>query len=148
MGLVFRSVGYQGVALPDVPFDDRWGVIANQNGRVLDPETSEPIAGEYTAGWIKRGPSGVIGTNKPDAVETVECMLADVSQSFMLTPSHPEVTAAEQYIRERQPLYVSFDDWRRLDALEVAQGQATGRPRVKFTRVEEMYKALGREIAA
>ncbi len=148
VGLVFRSVGYQGVPLSDVPFDDRWGVIVNQTGRVLDPATSEPIAGEYTAGWIKRGPSGVIGTNKPDAVETVECMLADVSQNFMLVPSRPEVTAAEQYIRERQPLYVSFDDWRRLDALEVAQGQAIGRPRVKFTRVEEMYKALGREVAA
>lgn len=148
VGLVFRSVGYQGVPLPDVPFDDRWGVIINQQGRVLDPTTSEPIVGEYTAGWIKRGPSGVIGTNKPDALETVQCMLADVSQGIMLTPNRPEVTAAEQRIRERQPRYVSFDDWRRLDALEVAQGQATGRPRVKFTRVEEMYKALGKDAAA
>lgn len=148
VGLVFRSVGYQGVPLPDVPFDERWGVIVNQQGRVLDPTTSEPIVGEYTAGWIKRGPSGVIGTNKPDALETVQCMLADVSQNALLAPSHPEFTAAEQCIRERQPLYMSFDDWRQLDALEVAQGEATGRPRVKFTRVEEMYKALGKDAAA
>jgi ferredoxin--NADP+ reductase len=63
--------------LPDVPFHEKWGVILNEKGRVIDPESKQPCVGQYTAGWIKRGPSGVIGTNKPDAVETVNCMLED-----------------------------------------------------------------------
>src|SRR4029434_8695603 len=70
VGLVFRSVGYRGVPLPEVPFHDKWGVILNEKGRVLDPDTTEPRRGEYTAGWIKRGATGVIGTNKVDAAET------------------------------------------------------------------------------
>ena len=69
----------QGVPLPGVPFHESWGVILNDKGRVLDPETKQPVVGEYTAGWIKRGPTGVIGTNKPDALETVECMMDDLA---------------------------------------------------------------------
>jgi ferredoxin--NADP+ reductase len=142
VGLVFRSVGYLGVPLPGVPFREDWGVILNEKGRVLDPETSAPLVGEYTSGWIKRGPSGVIGTNKPDALETVQCMLEDAGQGRVLTPTHPDPAEAEHRIRDRQPQYVSFEDWLRLDALEVEQGQGLGRPRVKFTRVEEMLEAL------
>jgi ferredoxin--NADP+ reductase len=142
VGLVFRSVGYRGVSLPDVPFDDRWGVILNQKGRVLEPATLQPMVGVYTAGWIKRGPTGVIGTNKPDALETVQCMLADVAEAAVWHPACPDPAAAEKRIRERQPAYVSYTDWQRLNALEVAKGQAAGRPRVKFTRVEEMLAAL------
>src|SRR5439155_27351357 len=74
VGLVFRSVGYRGVPVPGVPFDEKGGVILNAKGRVLDPATRQPLRGLYTAGWIKRGPSGVIGTNKPDAADTVEPM--------------------------------------------------------------------------
>jgi len=66
VGLIFRSVGYRGVPLPGVPFNERWGIIPNERGRVISPGTKTPIAGEYTAGWIKRGPSGIIGTTKPD----------------------------------------------------------------------------------
>lgn len=142
VGLVFRSVGYRGVPLPGVPFDDRWGVILNQQGRVLDPETLQPMVGAYTAGWIKRGPTGVIGTNKPDALETVQCMLEDVAKAAVLHPAYPEPAAAEKRIQERQPAYVSYADWLRLNTLEVARGKAAGRPRVKFTRVEEMLAAL------
>jgi ferredoxin/flavodoxin---NADP+ reductase len=142
VGLVFRSVGYRGVPLPGVPFDDRWGVILNQKGRVLDPETLQPVSGIYTAGWIKRGPTGVIGTNKPDALETVQCMLEDLGKEAVLHPVYAAPAAAEKRIRERQPAYVSYTDWQRLNALEVARGQAIGRPRVKITRVEEMYAAL------
>src|SRR5262245_27536498 len=79
VGLVFRSVGYRGVPLPGVPFHDSWGVILNEKGRVIDPETRQPMPGEYAAGWIKRGPTGVIGTNKPDAAETVAAMLEDAA---------------------------------------------------------------------
>ena len=143
VGLVFRSVGYQGVPLSDIPFDTRWGVILNQKGRVLDSETSCHLVGHYTAGWIKRGPTGVIGTNKPDALETVRCMIEDVEKGVLLTPAWPTAAAAERYIRERQPRYVSFSDWKRLNALEVQRGKAVGRPRVKFTRVEEMLTVLG-----
>jgi ferredoxin--NADP+ reductase len=144
VGLVFRSVGYRGVPLPGVPFNDKWGVILNEKGRVLQPDGQEPVLGEYAAGWIKRGPTGVIGTNKPDAAETVGCMVEDVGRGTVLDPAAPAAGAAEALVRQRQPSYVSYADWKRLDALEVARGRAVGRPRVKFIRVEEMLTALGR----
>jgi ferredoxin--NADP+ reductase len=143
VGLVFRSVGYRGVPLPGVPFDDKWGVILNEKGRVLDPGSKQPLPGEYTAGWIKRGPSGVIGTNKPDAAETVTLMLEDLAAGQLLEPSEPGAAAAERLVRQRQPQYLSYPDWLRLNELEIAQGQAAGRPRVKLTRVDEMLAALG-----
>ncbi|MFQ5610532.1 MAG: FAD-dependent oxidoreductase [Anaerolineae bacterium] len=144
VGLVFRSVGYRGVPLPGVPFHESWGVILNEKGRVIDPESQSPVTGEYTAGWIKRGPSGVIGTNKPDALETVNCMLEDLAAGQTLNPAHPEIEAAEKLVRQRQPNYISYQDWLRLDELEVARGQELGRPRLKFTRIEDMLAALGR----
>jgi ferredoxin/flavodoxin---NADP+ reductase len=144
VGLVFRSVGYRGVPLSGVPFNESWGVILNDKGRVLDPGTKQPLVGEYTAGWIKRGPTGVIGTNKPDAAETVECMFEDLAGGAVLEPAHPEAGAAETLVRQRQPSFVSYADWLKLDAIEVAQGRAQGRPRVKLTSVEEMLAALGR----
>ncbi len=144
VGLVFRSVGYRGVALPGVPFNESWGVILNERGRVLDPATRTPVVGEYAAGWIKRGPTGVIGTNKPDAAETVACMLEDVRKGAILSPAHPDRAAAERLVRERQPRYVSYEDWLKLDELETARGRRLGRPRVKFCCVEEMLEALGR----
>ncbi|RME72683.1 MAG: NADP oxidoreductase [Chloroflexi bacterium] len=142
--LVFRSVGYRGVPIPGVPFHDRWGVILNDKGRVIDPDTHEPLTGLYTAGWIKRGPSGVIGTNKPDAAETVTCMLEDLAAGKILQPEHPGVDQAEAFIKSRQPLYFSYEDWLKLDQIEVERGQAAGRPRIKFTRIEDMLAALGR----
>ncbi len=144
-GLVFRSVGYRGVPLPGVPFNESWGVILNEKGRVLDAQTKTPVRGEYTAGWIKRGPSGVIGTNKPDAAETVACMMEDLAQGATLNPEHPEPAAADRFLRERQPRCLSYQDWQRLNEIEVGQGRAQGRPRVKFTRVEDMLAALGRK---
>jgi ferredoxin--NADP+ reductase len=139
-GLVFRSVGYKGVALPGVPFREDWGVIPNEKGRVL--ESGKALSGLYCAGWIKRGPTGVIGTNKPDALETVEAMLEDVGQGLCLEPEAPACSAAEAMVRGRKPSFVSYDDWRKLDALEVARAQGTERPRIKFTSVEEMLSAL------
>ncbi|HXG04834.1 MAG TPA: FAD-dependent oxidoreductase [Candidatus Binatia bacterium] len=144
VGLVFRSVGYQGVPLPGVPFHERWGVILNEKGRVLDPETKQPRVGEYTAGWIKRGATGVIGTNKPDAVETVTAMLEDARTGRTLVPEEPDPAAAERLVRSRQPAVVSYEDWLVIDRLEQERGRAAGRPRVKFCGVEEMYRALGR----
>lgn len=144
VGLVFRSIGYEGVPIPGVPFHERWGVILNEAGRVIDPQTNQPVVGEYTAGWIKRGPSGVIGTNKPDAIETVECLLADVQAGKVLSPEMPTFTAVQAFIQERQPRYVTYEDWLRLNELEEANGAEHGRPRLKFTRVEEMLAALGK----
>jgi ferredoxin--NADP+ reductase len=144
VGLVFRSVGYRGVPIPGVPFHDAWGVILNDKGRVLEPDSREPRLGEYAAGWIKRGPTGVIGTNKPDAAETVASMVEDLGRDRVLSPSEAEPGAALSLVFQRQPQYISWTDWQRLDALEVARGRASGRPRVKFTRVEEMLAALGR----
>jgi len=144
VGLVFRSVGYRGVPLPGVPFNDDWGVILNEKGRVLDSQTKQPLVGQYTAGWIKRGPTGVIGTNKPDAAETVTGMLEDLARDIHLRPSDATPEAVERMVRERQPQYVSYQDWLRLDDIETRRGKETGRPRVKFTRVKDMLAALGR----
>ena len=144
VGLVFRSVGYRGVPLPGVPFNDDWGVILNAKGRVLDAQTKLPLVGQYTAGWIKRGPTGVIGTNKPDAAETVTGMLEDLARDIHLRPADPSPEAVERLVRERQPQYLSYQDWLRLDELETRRGKETGRPRVKFTRVKDMLAALGR----
>jgi ferredoxin--NADP+ reductase len=141
-GLVFRSVGYKGVALPGVPFREDWGVIPNEKGRVL--ESGKAVRGLYCAGWIKRGPTGVIGTNKPDALETVEAMLEDVSRGLYLDPEAPAASVAEAMVRSRKPGFVSYDDWKKLDALEVARAKGTERPRIKFTSVEEMLSALGK----
>jgi ferredoxin--NADP+ reductase len=142
VGLVFRSVGYRGVPLPGVPFNDKWGVILNAKGRVLDPDTKRPVVGEYTAGWIKRGPSGVIGTNKPDAAETVECMFEDLAQGAVGAPEQPSAAAVDALISQRQPNVVSYQDWLKLNRLEIERGRAQGRPRIKFTRVEDMLAAI------
>jgi ferredoxin--NADP+ reductase len=144
VGLVFRSVGYRGVALPDVPFDERRGIIPNDKGRVTDPASGRAMTGLYAAGWIKRGPSGVIGTNKPDSTETVASMLADVQQGAHWQPAEPDPAVLEALVRARQPLAVSYSDWRRLDALETSNGEVCGRPRLKFASTEEMLAALGR----
>jgi len=144
VGLVFRSVGYRGVPLPGVPFNDRWGVILNEKGRVIDPGTKQPLIGQYTSGWIKRGPSGVVGTNKPDSVETVMCMLEDLQAGSILNPTQPSGSDAEQLVKQRQPRYFSYADWQKIDQIEIERGKAQGSPRVKFTCVEDMLAALGR----
>ena len=142
VGMVFRSVGYRGVALPGVPFDERRGVVPNEGGRILSPDTEESVVGLYVAGWIKRGPTGIIGTNKSDARDTVRHMLSDVSTGTVLRPSSRDPDAIERLMRERQTEVVSYDDWRKLDALEVERGKAVGRPRIKLTSRSEALAAL------
>jgi ferredoxin/flavodoxin---NADP+ reductase len=147
VGLVFRSVGYRGVALPGVPFNPNAGVIPNADGRVVDPDTKQPVRGEYVAGWIKRGPSGVIGTNKPDAAQTVAAMIEDAAAGRTFDPAEPDAAAAERMLRSHRPELFSYADWLKLNELEVGRGRPSGRPRVKFTSVEEMLAALGRPTA-
>lgn len=144
VGMVFRSVGYRGVALPDVPFNDKWGVILNEHGRVLDLASKQPILGEYTSGWIKRGPSGVIGTNKPDSVETVNMMLEDLHAGRTLQPAHSDRESVAQWVASRQPKFITFDDWLKIDQAEIANGAPQGRPREKFTRVDAMLTVVGK----
>ncbi len=149
VGLVFRSVGYRGVALPGVPFYEKWGVIPNDKGRVMTEHGgSEPFTGNYVTGWIKRGPSGIIGTNKPDSVETVNTLLADMQADKLLHPTEPKPDSIVKLLRERQPDYVTFADWLVLDTLEQANGKALNRSRVKFTSIEDMLNALAQSRTA
>jgi ferredoxin--NADP+ reductase len=144
-GLVFRSVGYRGVPLPHVPFDDRPGLVPNVKGRILDPATGAALPGHYVSGWIKRGPTGVIGNNKADSVETVNALVEDAAAGGLLRPEAPDPVAFEALVRSRQPALVTFGDWQRLDKLEVERGAPHGRPRRKFCTVEEMIAALMRD---
>jgi ferredoxin--NADP+ reductase len=141
-GLVFRSVGYRGVPLPGVPFDEKTSLIANVAGRVVEAGSLRPLPGEYAAGWIKRGPSGVIGTNKACAVETVDHLLEDAAAGLHLHPPHPTAAEAEAFVRSRQPDAFTYADWQKLDVLETAAGERQGRPRVKFTDVAAMRTAV------
>jgi ferredoxin--NADP+ reductase len=140
-GLLLRSVGYRGSPLPGVPFDEQRAVIPNQAGRVLD-DSGAVVAGEYAVGWIKRGPSGVIGSNKADAMETVASLLAD--PRTRIAPEAADPAAVTRLLHDRGVRTVDFSDWEVLDRLEVISGQAQGRPRVKFVRIEEMLRQLER----
>jgi ferredoxin/flavodoxin---NADP+ reductase len=146
-GLVLRSVGYTGIPIEGVPFEERRGLILNEGGRVLDSHDAGHKVGHYTAGWIKRGPSGVIGTNKKDSQETVDHLLADVAEQKLLDPERPDPAAVEELLSERGVRFVSFEDWQAIDQAEVGRGEPHGRPRVKFVRVEEMLETLGERVS-
>jgi ferredoxin--NADP+ reductase len=146
-GLVFRAIGYRGVPLPDVPFDERRGTIPNDGGRILDPADGAPLRGEYVVGWIKRGPSGVIGTNKKDAQETVDAIFADASrgEEGLNTPDSSDAAAVERMLRARQPDLITEEGWAAIDRHERALGEPAGRPRVKLTRIDEMLRVAASE---
>lgn len=141
--MVFRSVGYRGVPLPEVPFDASTGVIPNVSGRVIDDQ-GQPVTGLYVVGWIKRGPSGVIGSNKTDAKETVTGMIEDAAAGRCFQPQHPDIESARTLVASRQARLVDFNHWRELDDVEVRNGVAAERPRIKFTSVEDMLRILER----
>ena len=140
--MVLRSVGYRGVALPDIPFDERRGIIPNESGRVLDAPGGSPVAGEYVAGWIKRGPSGVIGTNKADAIETVKLLLEDFADAELSEDAAKTPEAVTDLLSAKGVPYTDFDSWLALDKLELSAGEAQGRPRVKVSSVEAMLEAV------
>ncbi len=140
-GLVLRSVGYTGVAVDGVPFDEKRGTILNDGGRVLEAEGGGHKAGHYTSGWIKRGPSGVIGTNKKCAQETVNLLFEDVEAGKLGEPDASDPVAVEELLRDRGVDFVSYPGWQAIDAAETSRGEPEGRPRVKFVRVEEMLEA-------
>jgi ferredoxin--NADP+ reductase len=131
-GLVLRSVGYKGVALPGVPFDERSGTIPNEGGRVAGAERT------YAAGWIKRGPSGVIGTNKKDATETVALLLEDARAGALTRPDPSG--SLDQLLDEKGAAYVEYEGWQAIDAAERAAGEPLSRPRVKLTAWEALLQ--------
>ncbi|MFN7942441.1 MAG: FAD-dependent oxidoreductase [Thermoanaerobaculia bacterium] len=140
VGLVVRAVGYRSLPLPDLPFDERGGIIPNAAGRVLDPGAGATLAGLYVAGWVKRGPTGLIGSNKPDGAETAEAMVADLPSTA--PAPEPDQAAIDRVLAARGVRVVDFPAWQRLDRLEVERGKAAGRPRVKLGPVAEMLAAL------
>jgi len=137
-GVLFRSVGYRGVPLAGVPFDEKNAVIPNVEGRVM--QNGQPVPGLYAAGWIKRGPSGIIGTNKPDSFETVKSLLADMPA--LARCAEPSRDALLALLKSRNVRVVSYDDWRRIDAAEIERGSVVGKPREKFTSIDEMLGVL------
>ncbi|OBH31468.1 ferredoxin [Mycobacterium sp. E342] len=139
-GLVLTSIGYRGKPIRDLPFDESVAVVPNDGGRVVDPGSGAPVPGAYVAGWIKRGPSGFIGTNKSCSLQTVHALVADFNAGRLSDPvAKPEALA--ELVRVRQPDAVDAHGWRAIDAAEVTRGGADGRPRSKFTDVAGMLAA-------
>ena len=142
-GLIFRSIGYHGNPLADVPFDHNSGTIPNECGQIIDEDQDKSLrTREYVAGWIKRGPTGVIGTNKQDAVETVHRMLETFLQEKIEPRQQTDSSGIEALLKERNVDYVSFEDWKLLDEYETEAGQAQERPRVKVTSIEKMLEII------
>ncbi|MCD1572655.1 FAD-dependent oxidoreductase [Agromyces mediolanus] len=137
---VYRAVGYFGSPLPGVPFDEKFGVIPNHEGQVMirDEETGEPrqLYGVYATGWIKRGPVGLIGHTKSDAMETVKHVINDLGNWWQ--PEHPEEEAIVELLESRGIRWTDLDGWHRLDEHELALGEAEGRVRIKVVPRDEM----------
>jgi ferredoxin--NADP+ reductase len=142
VSMVVRAIGYKSLPFVDLPYDARRGIVPNRSGRILNPG-GDPLPGEYVVGWVKRGPTGLIGTNKPDAVETVAAMVEDLQRAEALEPALAEPAAVLALLAERGVRPVDYRQWQRLDAAEVERGKPHGRPRVKFLRLEEMLLELG-----
>jgi ferredoxin--NADP+ reductase len=140
-GIVFRSVGYHGVPLPGLPYDERTGTIPNDRGRVLGPD-GRPIAGLYCAGWIKRGPTGVIGTNKKDATETVDLLLEDARTGALPARGDGSI---DDLLAEREVEVVLYAGWDAIDTVERGRGEPLGRPRVKLCTWDELLAAARSE---
>jgi ferredoxin--NADP+ reductase len=135
---VFRAIGYAGRPLPGLPFDESTSTVPNTSGRV--DGAAHP--GTYVAGWIKRGPTGVIGTNKSDATETVRTLLADAAR--LPDPPEPDPGSVLATLDRAGVRYFVWDDWLVLDAHEVAEGERVGRPRLKVCPVDEMLRFASR----
>ena len=136
-GLVLRSVGYRAVPLPDVPFDERHFVLPNERGRVRAAD-GEPLPGVYAVGWIKRGPTGILGTNKRDAEETVSCLVADLGAEALPEPQDPGRDQIDALLAERNSDVVTVEGWRAIDGHELERGRGELRPRVKLASRDEL----------
>ncbi len=141
-GLVLRSIGYRSLPIEGVPFDHATSTINNIAGQVVHPNTGEVVPGEYVVGWAKRGPTGLIGNNKPDSAATVESMLADLPNLQGISDDLRDPSRIVAYLQERKIDFVTYQDWKILDQYEVASGSGQGRPRVKVTSVPEMMEVI------
>ena len=141
-GLLLRSIGYRSVPIEGVPFDHATSTINNIAGQVVHPNTGEVIPGEYVVGWAKRGPTGLIGNNKPDSAATVEAMLADLPMLHGISDDHRDLSQVVAFLRERGIDFVTYQDWKLLDQYEIACGVRQGRPRVKVTTVPDMMAII------
>ncbi|WP_328388672.1 4Fe-4S binding protein [Nocardia sp. NBC_00416] len=137
--LVLRSIGYRGKPIPDLPFDDKRAVVPNEHGRVTGPDGT-PLTGVYVSGWIKRGPRGVIGSNRVDSEETVEGLIADFISGRLVAPT-ADRDALRALVQERQPDLVDRVGWKAIDQAERGAGKEAGRPRVKFTSLADLLQA-------
>ena len=138
-GIVFRSIGYHGIPMSGVPFDESRGVFSNDKGRIIKDGAVDP--GLYTAGWIKRGPTGIIGTNKADSVETVGMLLEDIDK-LDTGESKSGATGCYEILDRRGVRHISFSDWKKIDDAEISRGRTTGKPREKYTCISEMLALL------
>ena len=140
--LVLTSIGYRGKPIRGLPFDESAAVVPNDGGRVVEPSTGTPVRGSYVAGWIKRGPTGFIGTNKSCAAETVHSLVADYNRGLLADPEdgRAKPAALDKLVRSRQPAVVDADGWKAIDAAEIARG-GEDRPRDKFTVIADMLAA-------
>ncbi|NBV41833.1 NADP oxidoreductase [bacterium] len=138
-GLVFKSIGYKGVPLPGLPFDEASGKIPNQKGAVV--ENGQPVPGLFVAGWIKRGPKGVLGTNKPCSTETVQTLIEQLNN---LSPAEiRSESAVIELLNAKQIRFVTYEDWQKIDAIEKEKGAILNKPREKFTSTAEILNELG-----
>jgi ferredoxin/flavodoxin---NADP+ reductase len=143
--IVFRSIGYRGVPVQGLPFDERRGTVPNEGGRVLGDDGA-PLRGDYVVGWIKRGPTGIIGTNKRDAQETVTALLEDLDAGRLNEPAEPGRDSIEELLDERKPDHVTYAGWEAIDRAEKAAGEPQGRPRVKLTTTDELLDAARERV--
>ena len=134
---VYRAVGYFGSPLDGIPFDDRLGIIPNREGQVLGDD-GRRMRGVYATGWIKRGPVGLIGHTKSDAMETISHVVND--QASWWTPEEPEEEAVVRLLEEREVHWTDLEGWHRLDEHEIALGEPVGRARIKVVPREEMIE--------
>ncbi|KAA8963429.1 FAD-dependent oxidoreductase [Mycobacterium sp.] len=141
-GLVLSSIGYRGKRIPDLPFDETAAVVPNDGGRVIEPDIGRPVPGAYVAGWIKRGPTGFIGTNKSCSLQTVQALVDDFNDGLLADPvAGPR--ALSRLVYARQPDVVDAAGWHAIDAAERARGISDERPRDKFTSIADMLATAG-----
>jgi ferredoxin--NADP+ reductase len=139
--MVFRSIGYRGIPLPDIPFDKMRGIIPNQDGRVINL-TNKIMEGVYVTGWAKRGPSGLIGTNRRDSIAVAQLMIADSAKRQEHLCEQKTSQAAHRWVSIQQPNYVSFNNWLTLNKIELERGNKKGKIRDKFDTIIEMQSCL------
>lgn len=144
VGMVLTAVGYRGRAIEGVPFDERRGLIPNQDGRVLRSAGGPVVPNLYVVGWARSGPQGLIGSHRAASGEVVQAMLADLAAGSVPPSAARRPAEIEAWLTERAVPYVSFADWQVLDATEVARGQRREAPREKLTDVAEMLALVGK----